>query len=61
MKFLLSLVTSFFLMVGLAHAELDTGVTTAVSTGGADAKQLAFLVIGVIIGIAATKWIRKGL
>lgn len=46
---------------GSAMAALDTAVTTAVSDGKADALALGALVIAVIIGIAAIKWLRKAL
>lgn len=46
---------------GSAMAALDPGVTTAITDGKADALALGALVIAVIIGIAAIKWLRKAL
>jgi len=49
------------LSIQQAHAALDTSVTTAISEGKTDALALGALVIAVIIGIAALKWLRKAL
>lgn len=49
------------LMATQANAALDPGVSTAISDGKADALALGALVIGVIIAIAAIKWLRKAL
>lgn len=46
---------------GSAMAALDAGVTTAITDGKTDALALGALVIAVIIGIAAIKWLRKAL
>lgn len=46
---------------GSAMAALDTEVTTAITAGKTDALALGALVIAVIIGIAALKWLRKAL
>jgi hypothetical protein len=46
---------------GSALAALDTEVTTAITAGKTDALALGALVIAVIIGIAALKWLRKAL
>lgn len=46
---------------GSAMAALDTEISTAVADGKADALALGALVIAVIIGIAAIKWLRKAL
>ena len=49
------------LSIQQAHAALDTEVTSAISAGKTDALALGALVIAVIIGIAALKWLRKAL
>ncbi|AOE85557.1 major capsid protein [Pseudomonas sp. TCU-HL1] len=49
------------LSIQSAQAALDTGVTTAMTDGKTDALALGALVIGVIIAIAALKWLRKAL
>lgn len=46
---------------GNAFAALDAAVSTSVSEGKSDAMALGALVIAVIIGIAALKWLRKAL
>lgn len=46
---------------GNAMAALDTTVSTAISEGKTDTLLLGGLVIGVIIAIAALKWLRKAL
>lgn len=49
------------LSIQQAHAALGTEVTTAISEGKTDALALGALVIAVVIGIAALKWLRKAL
>ncbi|MDG9926361.1 MULTISPECIES: major capsid protein [unclassified Pseudomonas] len=49
------------LSIQQAHAALDTEVTSAITAGKTDALALGALVIAVIIGIAALKWLRKAL
>lgn len=49
------------LSIQQAQAALDTEVTTAITAGKTDALALGSLVIAVIIGIAALKWLRKAL
>lgn len=44
-----------------AFAEVPAGVTTAISTGGADAVTVAGAVLAAIIGVYAVKLMRKGL
>ena len=54
-------VASSVVAAGSAFAALDAGVTTAITDGKTDALALGALVIAVIIGIAAIKWLRKAL
>lgn len=49
------------LTVQSAHAALDPEVSTAISDGKSDALAVGALVIAVIIGIAALKWVRRAL
>lgn len=44
-----------------AHAALPTGVTTALTDAQADGVEVAGIVLGVIIAIAAFKFIRRAL
>lgn len=44
-----------------AHAELPTGVTDALDGAKTDGVQVAGIVLGVIIAIAAFKFIRRAL
>lgn len=44
-----------------AHAELPAGVNTAITSAGTDAATVGGLVLVVIIGIAAFKYIRRAL
>lgn len=41
-----------------AHAELPAAVTTSISTAGTDGAMLGGLILAVLIGIAAFKWLR---
>lgn len=45
----------------MAHAELPASATSATTSAGADAATLGGIVLGIIISIAAFKWIRKAL
>lgn len=42
-----------------AQAAVDAAVTTAISTASADAAILGGLVLAVMVGIAAFKWLRR--
>lgn len=44
-----------------AQAAVDAGITTAITTMGADAVVVASAVLVAIIGVVAIKFIRKGL
>lgn len=44
-----------------AHAALPTGVTTALTDAQTDGVEVAGIVLGVIIAIAAFKFIRRAL
>ncbi|QNG99163.1 major capsid protein [Pseudomonas sediminis] len=44
-----------------AHAALPTGVTTALTEAQVDGVEVAGIVLGVIIAIAAFKFIRRAL
>lgn len=44
-----------------AHAALPTGVTTALTDAQVDGVEVAGIVLGVIIAIAAFKFIRRAL
>ncbi|MDZ4190412.1 MAG: major capsid protein [Pseudomonas sp.] len=44
-----------------AHAALPTGVTTALTDAQADGVEIAGIVLGVIIAIAAFKYLRRAL
>lgn len=48
----------FGLTAGTANAALDPAVTTAISTAGTDGAMLGGLILAVLIGIAAFKWLR---
>lgn len=41
-----------------ANAALDPAVTTAITTAGTDGATLGGLILAVLIGIAAFKWLR---
>jgi len=41
-----------------ANAALSTDVTTAISTAASDGATLGGLILAVLIGIAAFKWLR---
>lgn len=47
------------LAAGSAAAAVPAEVTTAISSAGADAAILGGLVLAVLIGIAAFKWLRR--
>ncbi|CAM3824679.1 major capsid protein [Ectopseudomonas alcaliphila] len=49
------------LAVQQAHAALPTGVTTALTDAQVDGVEVAGIVLGVIIAIAAFKFIRRAL
>lgn len=49
------------LAVQQAHAALPTGVTTALNDAQVDGVEVAGIVLGVIIAIAAFKYIRRAL
>jgi hypothetical protein len=57
--FMVGLVGSSFAMVESANAALDSSVTTAISTAGSDGAVLGGLVLAVLVGIAAFKWLRR--
>lgn len=59
LKQLAALFVSFFGLVGLAHAELPTAVTTAISGAETDVTTAGGLILAVIVGIAVIAWIRK--
>lgn len=42
-----------------ANAALDPAVTAAISTAGTDGAMLGGLILAVLIGIAAFKWLRS--
>ncbi|MDO8971178.1 MAG: major capsid protein [Saprospiraceae bacterium] len=44
--------------VSSANAALDPAVTSAISTAGTDGAMLGGLILAVLIGIAAFKWLR---
>lgn len=46
------------LATGYANAALDPAVTSVVSTAGTDGAMLGGLILAVLIGIAAFKWLR---
>jgi hypothetical protein len=46
---------------GVANAALDSGVTTAITNAGSDGATLGGLVLAVIVGIGAFKWLRRAL
>lgn len=43
------------------HAAVDPGVSTAITGAGADAAVVGGLVLVVLVGIMAFKWIRKAM
>ncbi|MFP6860108.1 major capsid protein [Pseudomonas sp.] len=43
------------------YAEVPTGVSTAITAAGADAAVVGGLVLVVLVGIMAFKWIRKAM
>lgn len=47
--------------VGNVYAEVPPGVSTAITGAGADAAVVGGLVLVVIVGIMAFKWIRKAM
>lgn len=49
------------LAVQQAHAALPSGVTTALNDAEVDGVEVAGIVLGVIIAIAAFKYIRRAL
>lgn len=56
-----SVVALPLLLAGQAHAALPEGVTTALDTAKTDAMTVGGLVLVVIIGIAAFKFIRRAI
>lgn len=52
---------SALVFASAAHAELPASATSATTSAGADAATLGGIVLGIIISIAAFKWIRKAL
>ncbi|MDD5323304.1 MAG: major capsid protein [Methylococcales bacterium] len=60
-KSVTSVVISALALFGLAesaNAALSTDVTTAISTAATDGATLGGLILAVLIGIAAFKWLR---
>ncbi|MDC7832370.1 major capsid protein [Pseudomonas benzopyrenica] len=47
--------------IGMAMAELPAEATSATTTAKTDANTLGGIVLAILIGIAAYKWIRKAL
>lgn len=58
---LLAVATMMSVTAGSAFAALPEGVTTALETAKTDGVQMAGIVLGVIIAIAAFKYIRRAL
>ena len=56
-----SLGSALLVAAGAANAVVDVAVTTAISTMATDAATVAAAVLVAIIGVAAIKFIRKGL
>lgn len=54
-----AVVTLAALAATSAQAALDPAITTAVTDAGTDGKLLAGMVLVVLIGIAAFKWLRS--
>lgn len=44
-----------------AFAAVDAAVTTAIATGTTDTQTVAWLVVALIVGIAAIKYVRRAL
>jgi hypothetical protein len=59
LAFVVGLVGSSFALVDSANAALDPSITTAISNAGTDGATLGGLILAVIIGIAAFKWLRR--
>lgn len=49
----------YFSAAAFAHAELPTGLSTAITAAGTDSKEVGAAVLLVLVGIMAYKWIRK--
>ena len=58
---LLAAATIMSVTAGSASAALPEGVTTALETAKTDGVQMAGIVLGVIIAIAAFKYLRRAL
>lgn len=56
---LVALIGLFFGMTGVAHAELPTAVTTAISGAETDITTAGGLILAVVVGIAVIGWIRR--
>lgn len=52
---------SLLVAAGMAHADVPASVSTSISSGQTDAATVGGLVLGVIVAIAAFKWIRKAI
>jgi len=49
------------LLGSAAHAALDAGVTTEITTAGTDVRALGVLVFGIAVGIVLYKWFKRAL
>jgi|GEM_PF-3229236 len=54
-----AVLVSFFAVTGVAHAELPTAVTTAISGAETDITTAGGLILAVVVGIAVIGWIRR--
>jgi len=58
-KKLSALFATFFGLVGLAHAELPTAVTTAIADAQTDVSSAGALILAIVTVIAGIFWVRR--